>query len=142
MGLFSKIKQWVLYQPSEQKETFILPPYEEEEKSLCRSDKVSAKYDKNLAWMKSRFSIPQNNDIVLREFTLKNGVRAFLVHIDGMVRSVTVNEFILKPLLLGEFSDKNLQQQIADTIQINALKQQERMADAVEGIIAERVDAR
>ncbi len=135
MGLFSKVKKMFLYQPTQRQEKFILPPYKEKTEKSKGNGKISSHYEKNLTWMKSRFSVPQNNDIVLREFTLKNGTRAFLMHIDGMVRSVTVNEFILKPLMLTEFSGRNLKQQISDTIQINSMKQQERLADAESGIL-------
>ncbi len=135
MGLFSKIRQIFLYQPTKRQEKFILPPYEGEGETTQEMGKVSSHYEKNLAWMKSRFSVPQNNDIVLREFTFKNGTRAFLMHIDGMVRSVTVNEFILKPLMLAEFSGKNLKKQVADALQINSMKQQERLADAESGVL-------
>jgi len=132
---FSKVKDKLLYKSEEQANSFPLPPYEGREEKMSGNGKVSAKYEKNLDWMKERFSIPQNNDIVLREFTLKNRNRAFLVHIDGMVRSATVNEFILKPLMMAELSEKNLKEAVADTLQINAMKQQKRLFDAEAGIL-------
>lgn len=136
VALFSKIKKFLLYQPGPRQERFTLPLYPKETAEVPKGDgKVSARYEKNLAWMKHRFSIPENNDMVLREFTLKNGTKAFLVHIDGMVKSATVNEFILKPLLLSDFSGRDLKQQISDAIQINSMSQSDRLAAAEDGIL-------
>lgn len=135
MKMISKLKQTFFYSPQNRREEFCLPPYGGEPVKDTRDGKVSSNYEKNLNWIKQRFSIPDNKDMVLREFTLSNGVRAFLVHIDGMVRSVTVNEFILKPLMLGECSGKHLEKWVADTLQINAMKQYDRLADGVGGVL-------
>lgn len=136
LAFFSSLKKFFLYQNTAKQESFTLPLYPDDLPKAPQGDgRVSARYEKNLAWMKNRFSIPENNDMVLREFTLKNGVKAFLVHIDGMVKSATVNEFILKPLMLGEFSGRNLKKQIGDTIQINSMQQSSRLAAAEEGIL-------
>ena len=136
LNLFSQFKKFFFYQPGPRQERFTLPLYPKDPPPAPQGDgKVSARYEKNLAWVKNRFSIPANNDMVLREFTLSNGVKAFLVHIDGMVKSTTVNEFILKPLMLGIFSSRGLKKQVADTIQINSMKQYDRLAAAEDGIL-------
>ncbi len=135
MGIYSEIKRILYHCPKEKQEEFVISPPPEKKKEDWGEGKVSSSYDRNLTWMKQRFSVDKNNDIVLREFALTNGKRAFLIHIDGMVRSVTVNEFILKPLMLKEFSEKNFGDCISDTIQINALKRGERYEDGVSGIL-------
>ena len=57
----------------------------------------------NIEYMKTKYNILINSDIVLREFTLNargKQYNAFLVYIDGMVNSQIMDDFILKPLML------------------------------------------
>ncbi len=57
----------------------------------------------NLEYMKTKYNLLINSDIVLREFTLNargKQYNAFLVYIDGMVNSQIMDDFILKPLML------------------------------------------
>ena len=59
--------------------------------------------DVNLEYMKSKFNYPNNSDIKIREFdlTARNKVyKAFIVYIDGMSDSKSINRFILNPLML------------------------------------------
>lgn len=59
--------------------------------------------DVNLEYMKTRYNVMVNSDIVLREFTLfarNRQYKAFLIFIDGMVDNTLINNFILKPLML------------------------------------------
>lgn len=57
----------------------------------------------NIEYMKTRYNLLINSDIVLREFTMNahgKQYNAFLVYIDGMVDSKIMDDFILKPLML------------------------------------------
>lgn len=57
----------------------------------------------NLEFMKTKYNLLINSDIVLREFTLNargKQYNAFLVYIDGMVNSKIMDEFILQPLMI------------------------------------------
>ena len=57
----------------------------------------------NIEYMKTKYNVLINSDIVLREFTLNargKQYNAFLVYIDGMVNSQIMDDFILKPLML------------------------------------------
>lgn len=59
--------------------------------------------DVNLEYIKSKFNYSNNSDIKIREFdlTARNKVyKAFLVYIDGMSDSKSINRFILHPLML------------------------------------------
>ena len=59
--------------------------------------------DVNLEYIKSKFNYPNNSDIKIREFelTARNKVyKSFLVYIDGMSDSKSINRFILNPLML------------------------------------------
>ena len=57
----------------------------------------------NLEYIKSKYNYPTNSDIKIREFelTARNKIyKAFLVYIDGMSDSKSINHFILRPLML------------------------------------------
>ena len=62
----------------------------------------------NLEYIKSKYNVLLNSDIVVREFSLncKNKqYNAFLIYIDGMTDSVIINDFVLKPLMLKNKSN-------------------------------------
>ena len=57
----------------------------------------------NIEYLKSKYNLLINSDIKTREFILpikSKDFKACLLYIDGMVDGDTINEFILKPLLL------------------------------------------
>lgn len=59
--------------------------------------------DVNLEYVKTKYNVLINSDIMIREFTLNarnKQYKAFLLYIDGMIDSVTMNDFILKPLMM------------------------------------------
>src|SRR5574344_1295941 len=59
--------------------------------------------DLNLEYIKVRFNSMINSDIIIREFNLtaRNKVyKAFIVFIDGMINQDSMNNYILKPLML------------------------------------------
>lgn len=57
----------------------------------------------NLEYMRTKYNLLINSDIILREFTINargKQYNAFLVYIDGMVDSEIMDKFILEPLML------------------------------------------
>lgn len=77
-------------------------------------EKIFNSLTKNLEYMQSKFSTLINSDIVIRQFSLicKNKeYKSFLIYVDGMTDSVTINHFVLNPLMLrnqnNTFSDQN-----------------------------------
>ena len=57
----------------------------------------------NIEHIRTKYNILINSDIILREFTINargKQYNAFLLYIDGMVDSKTMNDFILTPLML------------------------------------------
>ena len=59
--------------------------------------------DVNMEYIKVKYNLLINNDIILREFNLiarNKQYRAFLLFIDGMVNMDLVNNYVLKPLML------------------------------------------
>lgn len=64
----------------------------------------------NMEYMKSRYNSLINSDIKFREFKFiahDKEYNAFLIYIDGMVNSQSINDFILKPLMLFSKSTKH-----------------------------------
>ena len=73
------------------------------------NDTVSKSYEENLSYVRNRFNVPINNDIVIRELVLKEGRKAFIVFIDGMVSTDMVDLAIIKTLLeIPYFSDDKI----------------------------------
>lgn len=57
----------------------------------------------NIEYLRSKYNILINSDVILREFTINargKQYNAFLIYIDGMVDSQIMDQFILEPLML------------------------------------------
>lgn len=68
-----------------------------------KTQSVYASLDVNIEYLKVKYNTLINSDISLREFTLMakdKEYKALLLYIDGMIDSKTVNDFVLKPLML------------------------------------------
>ncbi|GAE89332.1 spore germination protein GerKA [Acetivibrio straminisolvens JCM 21531] len=64
---------------------------------------VSKNLNENINYLKNRFSIPTNGDVVLREFDIivkDKKISACLIFYDGMVNGMLINLNILQPLML------------------------------------------
>ena len=65
--------------------------------------KIYSNIDNNLKYLKSKYNLLLNSDIVTKEFkiTIQNkNYKAILIFIDGMVNANSINDFILKPIML------------------------------------------
>lgn len=65
--------------------------------------KIENSIDKNLDYIKARYNSLINSDIDIREFYViasDTRYKAFLIYIDGMSNTDSINHFILKPLML------------------------------------------
>jgi spore germination protein KA len=56
----------------------------------------------NLARLRREFDIPQNQDVVIREFVIGKKMNAAIVFMDGMADKTTINDFILRQLMTEE----------------------------------------
>ena len=68
-----------------------------------KKNKVYPTLDINEEYMKIKYNILINSDIVLRKFTINargKQYNAFIVYIDGMVDSQLLDDFVLKPLIM------------------------------------------
>ena len=106
-SLFRKIKDYVIFSPTAQENDFKLKnksndieyDVRDEKNETTANDTVSKSYEENLSYVRNRFNVPINNDIVIRELVLKEGRKAFIVFIDGMVSTDMVDLAIIKTLL-------------------------------------------
>jgi len=74
-----------------------------------KSFKISRNIKENENYIKYRFDIPKNNDIVIRKLTLKGGRKGIVVFIDGMVNSQYLNAHVIETLLfIPELSDDEI----------------------------------
>lgn len=74
--------------------------YDDRKKSSSKDNyKISENYDKNLEYIKKRFNVPRNSDVVIKEVIIGEKTRAFVVFYDGMSNGDVINSGIIKPLL-------------------------------------------
>lgn len=66
-------------------------------------DNIFSNLEKNLDYVKTKYNLLINSDIITREFILNargKQYKAFLLYIDGMVDSQILNDFVLEPLIM------------------------------------------
>lgn len=71
--------------------------------NIDKNAKVFPSLSVNLEYMKIKYNLMINSDIVFREFTLNargKQYNAFIVYIDGMVDSELMDKFVLEPLMM------------------------------------------
>lgn len=70
----------------------------------CKNSvKIYENIDDNLDYIKTKFNLMINSDIITRQFILNargKQYKAFLLYIDGMVNSQILNDFVLQPLMM------------------------------------------
>ncbi len=117
---------------------------------------ISKKLSENLEYIKSRFSIPDNGDVILREFDIivkDKSIPAFLFFYDRMVDRKVIDDDIMAPLmLLSNLDIKSDEKDIAEYIrkhllphnQIKETKRYRQVIDEVNfggcGIFVEGID--
>lgn len=124
---------------------FEIPPQTENKKAEIPEKKVSPILSENKKYIEEVFSLPDNGDIVLREFIITVGdtnLNALMVSADGLSDGTSVGEFVLKPLMLlkGKKTDNVLetiektllpQGQISKNDDLKALALKVNIGDAI-----------
>lgn len=95
------------------------------------SKTVSKSVEDNRTTMQYLFHAGKNKDIVLRELTTKSGQNVFLMFIDGMADSKSINDFLVRPLLLWNDG----QASPMDILQIHAISSTTQIEEAVRAIL-------
>ncbi|MDT8716896.1 spore germination protein [Clostridium sp. 19966] len=109
--LREKLPNLFLFNEPEKKEEFILRETEEEKASsednsnadTNDNPKVNAALIDNLNYLKGRYSVPLNADVITREFSITIGdkkTNAFIIFFDGMIDKKSINDNVLEPLML------------------------------------------
>lgn len=96
----------------------IEPP--EETRDIPSIGSVSHRLQVNKAYTQSLFSLPQNGDVVMREFDIgieSGSVPAFLIFVDGLSNSQSINDLVMKPLMkLNPLKSDDLMKSIKRTL--------------------------
>jgi len=103
---------------------------------------LSKKLQENLKLMEDIIGF--SDDVVIRKFQLgdKLGIKAALIFIDGLIDKQVINESILKPLLIEEFSADEIRElAVSDiikfiennTMTINELKVVDKLEEVING---------
>ena len=75
----------------------------ESDQTTDESVNVFTNIDKNLDYIKTKYNLLINSDVVTREFILNargKQYKSFLLYIDGMIDSQILNDFVLEPLMM------------------------------------------
>lgn len=77
--------------------------YNDINQPIDKNSKIFPSLNVNLEYMKIKYNLLINSDVILREFTLNargKQYNAFIVYIDGMVNTELMDKFILEPLMM------------------------------------------
>ena len=113
---------------------------QKEEQPDADDKTISKKITSNKSFLEEKFNFPANKDIIIREFTVATKYKAFIAYLDGMVDRITVNNFILRPLLirdnLEESPDCQLEFILQSVIETNQAKKVDSPDEAIYEILS------
>ena len=97
---------------------------------LLKKQSIYTSLDVNLDYINSRYNCLINSDIKTREFMLNargKQFKAFLLYIDGLVDTASINDFILEPLMLKNQSNQStgpqiISEAVANNISVRKVK--------------------
>lgn len=93
------LKKFLFFKEPAKKSDFVLEKRQSYSKSSDDGFKISSKININEEYVKKRLNFPKNNDIVIKDFTIKGERRCFSVAIDGMVDAQIIDVAIIEPML-------------------------------------------
>ena len=108
-----------------------------------KTNSIFSSFNENLEFMKSKYNTLLNSDIVIREFNLfvyNKNHKCFIIYIDGMVDGISINDFILEPLMSGKLRyNKPIENNLSEYIDYcllpqNHVKKVEEFKDVFTGI--------
>lgn len=77
---------------------------------LLKKQNIYPSIDVNLEYINARYNSLINSDIKIREFILNakgKQFKAFIIYIDGLVDTASINDYILTPLMLKSYANQN-----------------------------------
>ena len=96
------LKNFFEYKPNN-KNNFIIPTSSNEASTSNETQDISENLNKNYDYLKVKYNLLLNSDINTREFEISvsdKTFKALLVSVDGITNIDTINNNILKPLML------------------------------------------
>ncbi|WP_230868197.1 spore germination protein [Iocasia frigidifontis] len=110
----------------------------------AKEKELSSNIEKNINLLKDIIGF--SDDVVFRFFRLGNklGIKAIIIFIDGLVDKQTINESILQPLLIEEFSVEDIKELSnsdmisfieKNTMTINELEIVDKLDDLIQGLL-------
>ena len=104
---------------------------------------VFTNINENLDFLKSKYNTLLSADIKIREFNMfayNKNHKCFIIYIDGLVDTISINDFILEPLMLGKQRNKKpFQGNLSEYVDFcllpqNSVKKIEEYKDVFDGI--------
>ena len=108
-----------------------------------KSQTVFTNINENLEFLKSKYNTLLNSDVKIREFNMfvyNKNHKCFIIYIDGLVDTLSINEFILEPLMSGKLRiNKPIDNNLSDYIDScllpqNSVEKVENFKDVFSGI--------
>lgn len=105
--------------------------------------KIFTDINENLNFLKSKYNTLLNSDVLVREFKMfanNKNHKCFIICIDGLVDTISINDFILEPLMSGKLRfnkpiDDNLSEYLDNCLlPQNSVKKVKEFKDVFSGI--------
>lgn len=68
-----------------------------------KNSMVASQLVVNIEFIKQKFNMPKNQDIIIRKFNIAQKIEACLVFVDGMVNKTIINQYVLPQLMNPEY---------------------------------------
>ncbi|MBS7298962.1 MAG: spore germination protein [Eubacteriales bacterium] len=146
MSIISFLKKIFVYDASDNYEAAVIEntnynvQFDSRKVEKPISKKVSSSLNENFLEIREMFSVPTNNDVIIKEFSLKGDIKGFLFFYEGMVNVQIIDDFVIRGLLELPFSEEDsvetLAREIKDKFIIHA---QVNLTDSID-LIAEEVN--
>lgn len=111
---------------------------------LCETEpKIFSNINENLEFLKSKYNTLLNTDVIIREFNMfaySQNYKCFIICIDGLVDAISINNFILEPLMSGKLRfnkpiENNLSEYLDNCLlPQNSVKKMEEFKEVFSGI--------
>lgn len=104
MGVLSVLKKIFVYDASDKYEAPTLDntnyniQYDSRNIVNQKTIKVSKNINENLNNIKELFSVPKNNDVIIKQFSIRGDRKCFLFFYEGMVNVEIIDNFVIKSL--------------------------------------------
>lgn len=105
VNLSERIKNFIFFSEPIEKDIFISDSENQNIKYDIRNEttetvpKISSDIRTNYEYIKNKFDYPENNDVVIRRFTVKNQIECFAIFYDGMTDTRSIDRDIINSLL-------------------------------------------